>query len=209
MSEARPSRIALYVVSVLGTYVVLLLSTSGYTESTTRAAVRITAQIGVVLFCAAFMAAPLLQLARGRIGAWLLTRRRQLGISFGVTHALHILALAALAISFPDPFVSELDAVTLIGGGIASALIFAMALTSSDAAQRAIGMRGWKRLHGVGSYFAWFVFAGSYFPRAAGDASYVPFALLLAGTLGLRIARASARRLTTHRGHTRDGVVAP
>ena len=112
-------RIALYVAFALGAYVILLLSTAGYTESSIRAVVRLTAQIGVVLFCAAFMAAPLRLLARGG-GAWLLARRRQLGVSFGMTHALHVSALAALAVSFPDPFLAERDVPSLAGEPVAT-----------------------------------------------------------------------------------------
>jgi DMSO/TMAO reductase YedYZ heme-binding membrane subunit len=53
---------------------------------------------------------------------------------------------------------------TLVGGGAAYALLYAMALTSTDAAKRAMG-RWWKALHKTGIHWLWFVFASSYAGR--------------------------------------------
>ncbi len=199
MSKSQPLRLALCVSAVLIAYTISLVAVAGFSEATTRAIVRITAQFGVVLFCGAFMAAPLQSLARGRFGTWLLVQRRALGISFGFAHALHLLALLTLAIAFPKPFVEDLNAVTIIGGGLASTLILSMALTSSDAAQRTLGMQNWRRLHTFGSYFAWVIFTQSYLPRAAVDPMYIPFSLLLLATMALRIGRIVKRRSSAGR----------
>ena len=48
--------------------------------------------------------------------------------------------------------------------GAAYALLYAMALTSTDAAKRAMG-RWWKVLHKAGIHWLWFVFASSYAGR--------------------------------------------
>lgn len=54
---------------------------------------------------------------------------------------------------------------TLAGGALAYAFIYLMALTSNDAAQRAMG-RWWKRLHIVGLHYIWLIFLISYGGRA-------------------------------------------
>ena len=43
-------------------------------------------------------------------------------------------------------------------GGLAFALFFAMALTSSDAAVRRLGQARWKRLHRFGAWYIWLIF---------------------------------------------------
>ena len=63
--------------------------------------------------------------------------------------------------------------VSLIGGGLGYALILAMALTSTDAAQRAMG-RWWKRLHRVGIWYVFLIFAQSYAGRLAKFGEHVP-----------------------------------
>jgi DMSO/TMAO reductase YedYZ heme-binding membrane subunit len=79
--------------------------------------------------------------------------------------------------------------VTLIGGGGAYVLLAAMVATSNDASVRALGIRTWKRLHTVGLYWLWFIFAFSYLGRVA--EGQIGFVWLLAASLaglGLRIA---------------------
>jgi methionine sulfoxide reductase heme-binding subunit len=53
---------------------------------------------------------------------------------------------------------------SLLGGGLAYALMFAMAATSNDASMRALGI-WWKRLHRAGLHWIWFIFAFSYLKR--------------------------------------------
>ena len=52
----------------------------------------------------------------------------------------------------------------LIGGGFGYVLLYAMALTSTDRAQAAMGV-WWKRLHRFGIHYLWFIFAFSYIGR--------------------------------------------
>jgi DMSO/TMAO reductase YedYZ heme-binding membrane subunit len=119
-------------------------------------------------------------------------RRRALGLSFATAHTIHLGALTTysiLASSVPDP-------VTIVFGGGAFVVMFAMVATSTDAAVRRLG-RNWLRLHKVGIYWLWFVFTFSYAGRVAeGRLFFVPLLALAVGGLGLRIAswRARARR---------------
>ena len=165
----------------------------GWNEDGVRVVVRWTAKIGVVFFAAAFSAGPLRSLWPNPATRWLLVNRRGMGLAFAVVHTLHLLALIALG-TLSRPFVEGLDAITLLGGGLAYAFMYAMVATSNDASVRRLGMRRWKRLHTVGGWYIWFIFAQSYLPRAAGQAEYVPFALLLAVVAALRCARHFAKR---------------
>ena len=79
---------------------------------------------------------------------------------------------------------------SLIPGGLAYLFIFAMALTSNDAAMRALG-KNWKRLHTVGIHYIWLIFtlayAGRIFEPGTRVEGLIAVPLALAA-LGLRIA---------------------
>jgi len=178
------------IVLVMATFALL-----GFSEEGVRSLVRSTARGAVVLFAAAFSASSLAMLAPGPATRWLRANRRYLGISFALVHGVHLLALVVLAVAFPEPFVSELNAVTLIGGGLAYAFVFGMAATSHDRAVAWLGPRRWSRLHTVGGWYIWLIFAQSYGGRVAeGQGLYVPFVLLLVAVVALRVVRRSRLR---------------
>jgi DMSO/TMAO reductase YedYZ heme-binding membrane subunit len=161
----------------------------GFSEASVRIVVRWTAKIAVVLFAAAFSAGSLRAFWRSETTRFLMVNRRRLGLAFALAHGVHLLALIVLGLAFPTPFVDGLDPVTLVGGGLAYAFVLAMAATSNDASVRRLGARRWRALHTVGGWYVWLIFTQSYAPRAAVDPAYVPFAVLLVGVAGLRIAR--------------------
>jgi DMSO/TMAO reductase YedYZ heme-binding membrane subunit len=188
---------------VLAAGVAAIAARDGWSEAGVRQVVRSSAQIGVVLFCLAFGASSLRVFWRTPGSAWLLRNRRYLGLSFAASHTLHLAALGALALAFPDPFVGGLSASTVVGGGLCYAFIYAQAATSNDASVRALGRRRWTLLHRVGSYFIWFVFAQSYFARVPRDPYYIVPSLLLVATVGLRVAR-RLRRSVARGAHAAD-----
>jgi DMSO/TMAO reductase YedYZ heme-binding membrane subunit len=165
----------------------LQLAWFGPGEEGIRVIVRSSARSSIALFALAFTASSLRSLWRAPATAWLLANRRYVGVSYAVSHAIHLLALVAL---YPvsERFASDLAAATLVGGGIAYAFTFAMAATSSDAAVRALGRRRWRLLHRIGGWYIWIIFAQSYLPRAFMDAAYAPVALLVLAVPALRIA---------------------
>jgi DMSO/TMAO reductase YedYZ heme-binding membrane subunit len=173
---------------------VLAFLVDGPTEEAVREVVRWSAKLGVVCFCGAFAASSLRTFWRSGLSAWLLRNRRWVGLSFAAFHYLHLAALGVLALAFPS-FRESVAPLTLIGGGLAYALLTLQVVTSNDAAVARLGRRRWTRLHTVASYYLWILFFQSYGPRAVQDVAYAPFALLLMAVLGLRI----ARRLQTHR----------
>ena len=164
----------------------VILLTSGTGEEGWRAVVRATARTSLVLFTAAYVASSLRAFHRGAATKWLLAHRRYVGLSYAVSHTLHLAAIGALsrvAVEF------ETSAVALVFGGLAYVFLYAMALTSSDRAVAAIGIANWRRLHRAGMHYNWFIFAQSYLPRALAEpAHYGPAAVLVIGSAALRAA---------------------
>lgn len=140
------------------------------------AATRWTARWSLIPFALTFAASGLLPRVRGRLRD-LLRNRRGLGLSFALAHGLHAVAIFTyFAVSG-----ERASAVTLAGGGLAYAFILAMALTSTNAAQRAMG-RWWKYLHRAGIWYVFLIFAQSYAGRLAAFDEHAP-----AGIYGVTI----------------------
>lgn len=158
-------------------------------------AARFTARLSFPIFLVAFTASSSALLFRSEPTRWILRSRRGIGLGFAAAHTVHLAALTTysyLAGSRPD-------AVTLIFGGGAYLLMFAMAATSNDAAVGRLGRR-WIQLHTLGAYWLWFVFAVSYAGRvAAGELAFAPQAALAVAALGVRIAASRRRRLRERR----------
>lgn len=161
----------------------------GAGEEGVRVIVRSTARTSLLFFGLAFSASSLRLFWKTDASKWLLAQRRYLGVSYAVSHAIHAAALVALY-QVSIEFSSTLDMLTLVGGGGAYAFTLAMALTSSDAAFRALGRSAWHRLHLIGGWYIWIIFAQSYLPRAFESLAYWPYAAPVLGILALRIARA-------------------
>jgi len=124
-------------------------------------AARYTARVGFPLLILAYIARPLHQLSPSTFSKAALARRRWIGLGFAISHTIHLAALImALWLAGQPP-----ELVTLIGGGFAYVLLYAMAFTSTAAAQRRLG-KWWKRLHSFGIHYLWLIFAQSYLGRA-------------------------------------------
>src|SRR5262245_10662806 len=179
----------------------LILWQAGTGEQGLRVWVRATARTSLALFGAAFVGSSLRALWRTPATAWLLRNRRYFGLSFAVSHALHLLSIISLSLVLGDAF--QIDAVTLIFGGGCYVMIALMAATSSDRAYAWLGRRRWHLLHKIGVYWIWIIFANSYTARAvmaiargSEPLAYVPVALFIWAILGVRIAAwARARSL--------------
>lgn len=172
----------------------LQLALWGAGEDGIRVVVRSSARSSLLLFVLAFTASSLRALWRSEASRWLLANRRYLGVSYAASHALHAGALAALYHASSE-FAGSLDAVTLIGGGLAYVFTAAMAASSSDAAVRRLGRGRWRRLHLVGGWYIWIIFAQSYLPRAAAEPAYWPAALGVLAVPALRFSARTRRRI--------------
>lgn len=131
-----------------------------------RQLIRWTARLSGSLFLAVFLATPLRRLTPNDATAWLLRNRRALGVSVGLAHAVHGVAIAV----FVRLTGHETPVATLVLALLAYAFLAAMAATSFDAAARWLGALRWRRLHTTGLHYLWFIFGFTFFgAAAAGD----------------------------------------
>lgn len=174
---------------------VAILVVDGIGEAGLRTLIRATARTSFVLFTAAFIASALQATWPAPLSRWLLVNRRYLGVSFAVSHGIHLLAIIVLLRVAAD---LQISGATLIGGGLAYGFIATMTATSFDRSAAWLGARAWRRLHTAGMYYIWFIFFISYAPRAIASVVYLPFAVVQLGALGLRLAVSFRRRHRTH-----------
>ena len=121
------------------------------------------------------------------VGRWLLVNRRYLGLSMALAHTVHFAFVAALVLVQGEP----LDLVTIVGGGLAFVLMWAMAATSNDAAMRRL-QRNWRRLHLVGLHYLWIVFMQSFAGRLGADDPHLLYAGLTAAGAAALVLRTVA-----------------
>jgi DMSO/TMAO reductase YedYZ heme-binding membrane subunit len=138
----------------------LYIVPAGWSEDGLLEITRLTARLSVLLFFLTFAASALFKLWRSAMTRWLLANRRYMGLAFALSHFIHLGALTAFFLVSPE----EPALVAVIGGGIGYAFIAALALTSNDRAQRALGAN-WRRLHLTGSWYLWAIFLNSYAGR--------------------------------------------
>jgi DMSO/TMAO reductase YedYZ heme-binding membrane subunit len=185
------------VVTLLAAMALGLVAGHGWSVEGTRLAIRATARTSLVLFALAFTAGPLLQLAPGEATRWLRRNRRYLGLSFAVSHFIHLGALVALAIVDRSLFWSLTNLNTVVLAGAAYLFIAAMAATSFERPAAWLGPRRWRLLHLVGGWYVWLSFAIAVGKRVPFDAFYWPMAALVVAVAALRVAamRQRGRRL--------------
>ena len=162
-----------------------LLSIHSGDEEGWRVVIRATARTSLVLFSAAYIASSLRAFWRSDASKWLLRNRRYVGLSYAVSHTLHLGAILTLARVAPE---FRFESGTLIGGGIAYVFLYMMALTSNDRAVAFLGLDRWRRLHRAGMHYNWFIFFQSFARRALTEPFYLPFGLLVVGDAILRFA---------------------
>jgi hypothetical protein len=183
----------LWIALLLGGLVPAVLAVRGTELAGVRAGLTLTARLSLALFLLAFTASSLARLWPAPLTRWLLRNRRYLGVSFALSHTVHLALIGTLVPLEPARFVER--PASLIPGGIAYLFVFALAATSTDRTAAWLGSAWWKRLHRSGVWYIWLIFAGAY----AADALRAPIAaaasaLLLATALLRAIAWGRARR---------------
>ena len=155
-------------------------------------ATRWTARAGFPLLIIAYSASSLARLWPSKLTGALLHDRRWWGLGFAMCHTAHLCALTNYFSVMGKP----IPPFVLYGGGAVYALMYAMALTSFAAAQRAMGV-WWKRLHKLGIHTLWLVFAFAYSGRALSAENRMiglAFGAVALAALALRIAAWRKRR---------------
>src|SRR5262245_25355163 len=135
-----------------------LLVLAGSDIAATELALRTTARVSFVWFMLAFVASPLWQLHPSPATAWLLRRRRALGVIFGLSMAIHvgfILRLYHLHAPQRPPMVTDADFVIGVPGLVLVALL---TITSIEALKQRLGTVAWRRLHTTGIWVVWTIF---------------------------------------------------
>lgn len=133
----------------------------GQTLEAAQAMVRFTARISLFIFALVFSASSLHKLLRSDFTAALLRNRRQFGVSFAFSHTVHLLSILV----FFRLSGNQAPKLTLIFGGLAYLLMYAMAFTSNDWSVRKLGAKNWKMLHRTGAFYLWLIFFITYLRR--------------------------------------------
>ena len=173
------------------TFAALVLAVHGPNQQAMHLILRATARTSLVLFLAAFIAAPLRAVWPSRATRWLIENRRYVGVSFATSHTVHFAAIIGLTRVTPE----RPDLVVLLLGGVGYAFILAMAATSLDTTAAWLGPRRWKMLHTCGVYYIWSVFALTSFGGVMRDPLSVVSVALLASALLLRLMPSRAPRV--------------
>lgn len=149
----------------LGLALSLLALAAGLAAGTTQheswhLAARWTARVGFPIFLLTYLASSLFRLSPAPWSRALVRDRRWWGLGFAASHTVHLVALVVAVSLDPEPRTLA----SLVPGSLAYMFILAMALTSNNAAMRALG-RNWKRLHTTGIHVIWLIFTLAYAKR--------------------------------------------
>ena len=187
--------LVLWTALAVGAAVAAILVAGGAELGSLRAALRLTARTSLILFLAAFTASSLRRLWPVPLTAWQLRNRRYLGVSFAVSHFIHLGLIAALVPHTPERFTA--NPAGLLPGATAYLFLLALTVTSFDRTAAWIGRTWWSRLHRTGSWWIWLIFAGNYGSKITRGPGFAAAAALIAAAAGLRLAawlRARRRR---------------
>lgn len=161
----------------------------GFTEDGIRACIASSAKISFTFFCLAFSASAVHQIVQNSFSYWWLVNRKYFGIIFAISHLLHLAFLLVLQQVFHPVFTLAADT-SLMAGGIAYFFLVLMLLTSFNTFSKYLSPLQWKWLHTIGGYWIWGIFLSTYSKRVMkGEYDILPFVIVLALVLGLRIYR--------------------
>ena len=159
-----------------------------------RMVVRFTARTSLLFFCLAFSAAALARVYPNAFTRWQRRNRRQLGVTFAASHALHAVAIIAFAIMDPIGYAGTTSLTTYIFGGIGYAFIILMTATSFDRTAPVLGPRAWRALHLVGGYYLLLQFTVSFGKRIPESPLYALALIPLLAVFTLRMVAMASRQ---------------
>lgn len=182
------------VLSVLmGAMTLGFIAGQGWDAEGIRLAIRATARTSLVLFVMAFTASALADLLPSEATRWQRRNRRYLGVSFAVSHFIHLGVILALASVDQALFWKLTNISTIVLAGSAYLFIAAMAATSFDRTAAWLGPRKWRLLHLVGGWYIWISFAIAIGKRVPLDRFYWPMAALVLAAAIVRLLAMSRR----------------
>jgi sulfoxide reductase heme-binding subunit YedZ len=164
------------------------LGMQGWDADGIRLVIRATARTSLVLFVLAFTASAMVELLPSEATRWQRRNRRYLGVSFAVSHLIHLAAIVSLAALDRALFWKLTNLGTIVLAGAAYLFIAAMAATSFDRTAAWLGPRKWRLLHLVGGWYIWISFAVAIGKRVPLDRFYWPMAALILAAGLVRLA---------------------
>ena len=151
--------------------------------------IRSTARFSFVLFMLAFSASSLYYFFKNSFTKWLLSNRRYIGVSFAISHYLHLFALFLMTFYISFNVFEDRGLFATIGGFIGYSFITIMTITSFDKTRNLLSKKNWKLVHTIGSYFLWIIFAKSYLLEMTNNTLATFFSIILIVVFALRIAK--------------------
>ena len=164
---------------LLAAMALYLLSAQGWDAEGIRLVIRATARTSLVLFALAFTAGAMVELLPSEATRWQRSNRRYLGVSFAVSHLIHLIAILSLASIDQALFWKLTNINTIVLAGTAYLFIAAMAATSFDRTAAWLGARKWRLLHLLGGWYIWISFAVAVGKRVPLERFYWPMAALV------------------------------
>lgn len=155
-------------------------------KETVRFLIRSTAKCSFILFMLAFVASSLHHYLNNPFTKWLLTNRRYIGVSFAISHYLHLAVLLLMTLHINFNVFEDRGIFKTAIGATAYAFITLMTITSFDKTRNLFGATNWKRIHTIGGYLLWIIFAKSYLLDLSSPLR-VFFALVAISILALKI----------------------
>jgi hypothetical protein len=164
---------------LLSAMALYLLGVQGWGAEGIRLVIRATARTSLMLFVLAFTASAMAELLPSEATRWQRRNRRYLGVSFAVSHLIHLSAIVSLASIDQALFWKLTNVNTIVLAGTAYVFIAAMAATSFDRTAAWLGPRKWRLLHLLGGWYIWISFAVAVGTRVPIDRFYWPMAALV------------------------------
>lgn len=148
--------------------------------------IRSTAKFSFVLFMLAFVASALRYSIKNTFTKWLLANRRYIGVSFAVSHFIHLGVLILMTLHIDFNVFEDRGFVRTAVGATAYAFIAIMTITSFNNTRNLFGANNWKRIHTIGGYLLWVIFAKSYVLEMTNPIR-IAFAIVAVSVLLLRV----------------------
>ena len=164
---------------LLAAMALYVLSAQGWDAEGIRLVIRATARTSLMLFALAFTAGAMVELLPSEATRWQRSNRRYLGVSFAVSHLIHLIAILSLASIDQALFWKLTNINTIVLAGTAYLFIAAMAATSFDRTAAWLGARKWRLLHLLGGWYIWISFAVAVGKRVPLERFYWPMAALV------------------------------
>ena len=166
---------------LLAAMALYLLERQGWDAEGIRLVIRATARTSLVLFVLAFTASAMVELLPSDATRWQRRNRRYLGVSFAVSHLIHLIAIVVARRRSTQVLfwkLTNLNTIVLAGHGL-SLHRRPWPRPRSTAAAAWLGPRKWRLLHLLGGWYIWISFAVAVGKRVPLDRFYWPMAALV------------------------------